>query len=566
MLSIRYWIVLLVSTLIVLTVLALSVFSYQEFHEALDERVLLQLTSIKRLKRVQIETYLQKEQIEFAKVARDDSAYSRFHVNEIAGHLSLETSCTEIQLRNIDQGFLDLTSCDSSGVVRLFLIHRSSPDSLIIKEVEFDPIQNILLERSGMGESGETYIVGADFTLRSQSRFLPNKSPGSILARTFGVKEALNGKNGMGQFPDYRGVDVYSAYHSVEVNGIQWIILSELDVAEGLGPLLLLRENLIVISIIVILCAIGLTLLLTTILSKPLLRMRDLLLSMAQGEYKEDISHGTAAKEINEMFLALDQLKQSVSGAIRFSSEIGKMNLTAKHQPMSESDVLGQSLILMREKLIEYEKMEEQNRLLGKRFLIEGQENERERMAKELHDGIGPLLTSLKLALQAAGIPPKEKENLRSMLDKTIEDVRRVTYDLMPLGLKDFGAGRALSAFISQLAKHTEEELIYSYESSAIPRGLDAEVDICVYRIGQELINNGLKHAKASKISLTVTDFEDRVSIFYTDNGIGLIIEDVELQSGLNNMKIRTEVIGGTINFEGSKKGTEIEVEIPLRE
>ncbi|MFT6882857.1 MAG: two-component system NarL family sensor kinase, partial [Marinoscillum sp.] len=90
------------------------------------------------------------------------------------------------------------------------------------------------------------------------------------------------------------------------------------------------------------------------------------------------------------------------------------------------------------------------------------------------------------------------------------------------------------------------------------------EIDICVYRIGQELINNGLKHAKAKRITLSLTEFEDRVSLFYTDDGIGFTPEEVEIHSGLRNIQARAEVFRGTIVFSRESVGTEIEVEIPL--
>ncbi|MFY0607288.1 MAG: hypothetical protein JXR10_11260 [Cyclobacteriaceae bacterium] len=565
MLSIRYWIVLMVSILIVLTVLALSVISYQEFHKALDDRVLLQLTSIKRLKRNQIEAYLQAQSERFH--VRDYSS-SKIHVKndstrwaEIIG----DVNCAQAKLNQIQEGYLDLTSCDESGKTRIFLVKRFGSDSIAIQEVSNAPIQSILLERTGMGESGETYLVGGDMTMRSQSRFFPDDLPGTIEVRTKGVIAANQGEEGVDQFPDYRGIMVYSSYDRLEVDNLSWVILSELDVNEGLAPLNLLKENLIVISIIVILGAMLVALLLTSIFSKPLLNMRDSLLKMAEGDYNQVLTNRTLAKEISEMFSALEQLRTSISGAITFSTEIGKMQLDTEHHPTGKSDLLGHSLLAMREKLIEYQRMESQNRILRKRFLIRGQEEERERIAKELHDGIGPLLTSLKLAIQSAGLLPQEKTNLKNMLDKTIEDVRRVTYDLMPLGLKDFGAGKALSAFVSQIARHAKEEIIYNYEPSATERERDPEIDICVYRIGQELINNGLKHASAKKISLTVTDFEDRVSIFYTDDGVGLKVKEVKLKSGLSNMKIRAEVTGGTISFADIQKGTEIEVEIPLQ-
>ncbi|MFT4833683.1 MAG: two-component system NarL family sensor kinase [Flavobacteriaceae bacterium] len=567
MLSVRYWIVLLVSTLIVLSVLALSVFSYQEFREALDERVLLQLTSIKRLKRVQIEEYLLSEYEEFTQNRSGTEVLSlplsMLQSDTLHTSLGLDENCFKQIMLPQEQGFLDLTACDLNGEVCV-MIYFKSTDNVYFKEVSMDRIQTILLERSGMGQSGETYLVGQDFRLRSLSRFFPDQAPSTIEAKTIGVTNALRSVYGMGKFPDYRGVPVYSAYHQLDIPTLPWAILSEMDVSEVISPLITMRNKLIIIAIFVIIAALIFTLFLTSILSRPLLRMRDLLINMSNGEFQVRVDTSKSATEIKEMFAALNQLKQSIQGAITFSSEIGRMNLETKYIPKGERDLLGKSLVLMQQKLIAYEQMEERNRLLGKRNLIKGQENERERIAKELHDGIGPLLTSLRLSIHSASLPATEKEAVKGLLDKTIEDVRRVTYDLMPLGLMEFGAGKALAAFVNQVSKALSIELLFTYEQNVHGKRLPEEIDICVYRIGQELINNGLKHAKAKRITLSLTEFEDRVSLFYTDDGIGFTPEEVEIHSGLRNIQARAEVFRGTIVFSRESVGTEIEVEIPL--
>lgn len=562
--SIRLWTTLMINMLIILTIASLSIFFYQQFQQALNERVLLHLASIKNLKCVQIEHYLESE-------------WDTFHQNVVLQskeslkgnpHFTSDPKeylCPEFSFSGeITSGIYDVSRCDQDGKIRLAFIEVLDSGKYLVNVKRLPRIQEILLERTGMGQSGETYLVGIDYSLRSVSRFFPSKNPNNIEAHTQGVDKSLAGKDSTGMFEDYRGVEVFSAYQRINIPHLNWGILSEIDVEEVNKPLQEMRAKLLVIALVVLLVSIALSFFLMDIFSKPLLKMRDLLTSMSVGKYNISFTKQYPAKEINQMFHALDELKKSINGAILFSHELGRMNLEANHQLSGESDVLGKSLIQMQKQLIEFKKKEDQNRLLSKQSLITGQENERKRLSRELHDGLGPLLTTLKLAVQSADlVDEEEKVKMKRMVDDTITAIRQMSYNLMPSALIDFGVGRALENFVELVRKSSHIDIKYVNSSFDEDTELNPEINICIFRVCQELINNTLKHAEAQTIKLSITEFDDRFSLFYQDDGKGFKVNESKPGSGLRNIRERIEVFNGLVMIHSDHTGTEVEVEIP---
>lgn len=563
--SIRSWIVVLINSLVIFVVVVLSIFSYKEFKNALDERVLLQLTSIKRLKRIQLEAFLQSEMESFFNTdAPSDETDGVDPLASISPNIDTDCLRNKVSLTDSTVSLIDFTPCSSDGTVLLALIRKVDNNVGQIKWIDTNRIQEILLERTGMGKSGETYLVGDDYGMRSVSRFFPEKQPGQIMAKTQAAKNALSGINGNGIFEDYRGVPVYSSYHKLVVPDIDWVILSEMDVEEVTIPLLEMRNKLVLISFIGLVFALSFSFLITLVLTKPLLKMRLFLNNMTKGNYDFKIPNTNPTIEINEMFVALEKLQKSIREAIHFSSEIGNMNMTAKYQLSGEGDLLGKSLIVMQKKLMEYESAENRSRLLAKKSLIEGQENERKRLAKDLHDGLGPLLTSLKLMVHASALSIQDKKKISTLVDETISEIRRMTYNLMPSVLVDFGVGKALASFIELIKKSSGIEIVYEDGTFGNAGKLTIDLDICIFRVCQELINNSLKHSNAKKITISLTEFSDKISVYFVDDGVGFNLERVKPGSGLKNIKERIDVFNGYLNIISGENGTAVEVEIPF--
>lgn len=549
--SIKTWIIITISSLLIAVVLVLSLSFYNQFQDALDERVMLQLTSIKRLKRVQIENFLNREWDKFVESDNDEKS------------IELTNSMTNALMSEKYQkvGIYDLTHLNPNGHLLIALIDQSKNK---IKTIDHKNIQRILLERTGMGESGETYLVGPDFHLRSQSRFLPNSEPYSIEAKTTGVLKGLSGKNGHGIFPDYRGIRVYSAYHDLKVSNLNWVILSEMDSTEVMIPMQIMRERLFIIASMTVFAAILISLFLTRIFSRPIVKMQSNLKAMATGNYRYKVKKKNYPSEINEMFNALSELQNSLSGAVDFSVDIGKMNLQKTYNPKSPKDLLGHSLIKMRDKLIEYQAKGLQNTLTIKKQLIDRQETERKRLSMELHDGIGPLLTSLKLYVQTNITDSTDKKEIKKLIDETISEIRLITYSLMPPTLIDFGIGRTLENFVLRVKQTAPLNIYFEDLTHHEKSSISTNLGINIFRICQELVNNTIKHAEANKIVITLSEFDDHISLYYFDNGKGYDQGQEVSGAGLANIKERVDIFNGLLNIHSEKNNTTVEIELPI--
>ncbi|MGM8363257.1 ATP-binding protein [Flavobacterium sp. ARAG 55.4] len=543
-------ILIIINSLIALVIALLSFSSYQQFSNVLNDRILLQLNSIKTLKQNQIEHLLKSE-------------WERF---ETLGVFSQNSDISLLKLPdNIKKGngIYDLTPYHIAKKTTIAFISNSKKRTRI-KVLDYNKIKKILLERTGMGDSGESYLVGQDFRMRSQSRFYPNKTPYTILVKTKGVTNAIKGKNSRGVFEDYRGIDVYSVYSQIVVGKLKMVILSEIDVDEVTIPLKELRERLAGLTLAIFLLAVMLSLFLTKIITNPIKNMQKSLRIMAEGDYNQTNEFIKNSKEIKEMFDALAHLKASLQGAVKFSDDIGKMNLHSDFKPKSPNDLLGKSLLAMRDKLIEFRNNEENTRIISKRMLVNGMENERRRLARELHDGIGPYLTSLKHYIENRVQNEVKKSEMKKIVDDTISEIRLMSNALMPASIDDFGIGVTLTNFIESLKKSTTVTIEYEDLTQQENSNITNHQAINLFRISQELINNSLKHADAKNIRITLSEFDDFISLFYFDDGIGFDLNTVKLGLGIINIKERVEICNGTITINAAPGNSTFEIELPI--
>ena len=548
--NIKTLILIIINSLIALVIALLSFSSYQQFSNVLNDRVLLQLNSIKTLKQIQIEHLLKSE-------------WERFEASEWYNQ-NIDTTVLKLpDSIKSKSGIHDFTGYHIAKKTTIGFISNSKRGRMI-KVLDYNKIKKILLERTGMGDSGESYLVGEDFRMRSQSRFYPNKTPYAILVKTKGVTNAFKGISGRGVFEDYRGIDVYSVYSPIVVGNLKMVILSEIDVDEVTIPLKELRERLVGLTLAIFLLAVMLSLFLTRIITNPIKNMQKSLRIMAEGDYNQTNEFIKNSKEIKEMFDALASLKASLQGAVKFSDDIGKMNLHTDFQPKSSNDLLGKSLLAMRDKLIEFRNKEENTRIVSKRMLVNGMENERRRLSRELHDGIGPYLTSLKHYIENRVKNEEKKAEMKKIVDDTIAEIRLMSNALMPASIDDFGIGVTLTNFIESLKKSTTVNIEYEDLTQQERSNITNHQSINLFRISQELINNSLKHSNAKNIRITLSEFDEFISLFYFDDGIGFDINTVKLGLGIINIKERVEICNGTITINASPGNTTFEIELPI--
>lgn len=286
---------------------------------------------------------------------------------------------------------------------------------------------------------------------------------------------------------------------------------------------------------------------------------------MAKGNYDEKLVLEKSPTEITEMFHALENLRIAIVGAVDFSVDIGKMNLSASYKPKSDYDLLGKSLIKMRGKLEEFRTAENKINITNKRLLVNHLEDERRRLARELHDGVGPLLTTIKLYVQNKIEISDHKESLKEMIDTTINEIRQMTNILMPTSLDKFGIGATLNNYVQNIQKSIKTSIRFEDLTQKEASQINKEQEINIFRIVQELINNSIKHAQASKIRISLTEFDNFLSLYYFDNGIGFDLQKVKLGSGIKNIKERVEIFDGTLKIESTKEHTIFEIEMPIK-
>lgn len=548
--SIKTLILVIINSLIALVVAILSFSFYNQFSKVLNDRILLQLNSIKTLKQIQLQNLIKSEWNTFLASA---SNYQEFNSTSF----KLADSIKHIE------GVYDFTSYHVNKETAIGFVSNTQGGTKI-KILDYDKIKKILLERTGMGESGESYIVGADYRMRSQSRFFPDKTPYSMVVKTEGVINSLNGIDGRGAFRDYRGIDVYSVYSLISISNLKLVILSEIDISEVVEPLAKLRLRLIGLTLLTLIVAVILSLFLTRIITDPIRNMQQSLKVMAEGDYKQSNEFTKNSNEIKEMFDALANLKASLQGAVNFANALGNMNLNTEYKPKSSDDLLGNSLIAMRDKLIEFRSNEENNRMQAKRMLVDGLENERRRLSRELHDGIGPYLTSLKHYIENRVENTEKKTEMKRIVDDTISEIRLMSNALMPSSIDDFGIGVTLTNFVESLKKSTNVNIEYEDLTKHDNTRITNHQGINLFRISQELINNSLKHSSAKNIRITLSEFNDFISLFYFDDGIGFDVDTVKLGSGIINIKERVEICNGKIIINSTTENTTFEIELPV--
>ncbi len=197
---------------------------------------------------------------------------------------------------------------------------------------------------------------------------------------------------------------------------------------------------------------------------------------------------------------------------------------------------------------------------------LNSEETERRRIAQDLHDDIGTMLSLTKLSLNQlskltvdSGV--KEDQMMRksqSLLEETILHVRRITRDLVPTTLERFGLAAAIEEFISKLEADNHLKLSFHSNTEDAPRQ-SAKVELTIYRIMQELVNNSIKHAQCSQIEINLQINSTIIGLQVTDNGIGFdpeMIRESKLAGlGLLGIESRLAIVDGTIAYEKPAMG-----------
>lgn len=220
---------------------------------------------------------------------------------------------------------------------------------------------------------------------------------------------------------------------------------------------------------------------------------------------------------------------------------------------------------------------EQVDRLIGQlevksiNAMLEGQEKERDRMAKDLHDRLGSMLSTIKVHMNAMedrlGEMRQDRQYIKvaALLDEAVKELRRISHDMAAGTLSRFGLEKALLDLRETV--HISGRLSVELKIFGLEHRLERSVEIAAYRIVQELISNVLKHAEAREVSIAVTRTPGRLNIMVTDDGIGFAPDDRGPGIGLENVRSRAAGLGGSMAVDSRPgRGTTVSVECPIIE
>ncbi len=250
-------------------------------------------------------------------------------------------------------------------------------------------------------------------------------------------------------------------------------------------------------------------------------------------------------------------------GALLLFVLLGVRNFRHRQMLARQQDELQKQQILA---------LEKDKQLVAVDSMLKGQEEERSRLAKDLHDGLGGMLSGVKFSLMnMKSNLIIDHENVKvferslEMLDTSIRELRRVAHNMMPEALVKFGLDEALKDYCNNI--NQANVLNIKYQSFGMEQRMDKTTEIIIYRVIQELLNNVFKHAKASEVLVQVLREGQRVSITVEDNGVGLDVITLEKTKGAGwtNIRNRVDYLKGKLDLHSEPgKGTSINIELTV--
>ena len=435
----------------------------------------------------------------------------------------------------------DLTKLDSLSRPFITISSRILDSSnniigIIVFEISQNTINSIMLEDNPsdeLGVSGELYLVGHDFLMRSSSRFQTNSVLNTIV-KTEAVDSAFINLPGTKVINDYRGISVLSSYSKINIPNLDWVILAEIDFKEATIPIYRIKNEIVFISIFIFFFVLIIVIILSRRITYPIKKLNQAAHEIGAGNFDVEIRNN-------------------------LNDEIGELTDTFNK---------------MTKKLKEQTEELKTERIKSLRSLIDGQESERQRLSRELHDSLGQLLIGLKLKYESClnqskftNLSNKELINLGMLFDRTIDETRRISNNLMPAALSEFGLLTAIRNICNEISETTKINILFNTEGTN--NILSLKIKTYIFRITQEALTNILKHSKAKNATINIFFKENIIILKIQDDGQGFDKSKIKLlnSNGLNNIKDRIILLSGnfTITSEISK-GTKIYIEIPVEE
>lgn len=216
--------------------------------------------------------------------------------------------------------------------------------------------------------------------------------------------------------------------------------------------------------------------------------------------------------------------------------------------------------------IFNYINKEEQTRKAAERkvlgAVLRTEEKERKRFANDLHDGLGPLLSTIKMSLSALVKAEKDSsqieiiKNAEKVTEEALVSIKEISANLSPHVLVNYGLTSAIQKFTEKIKD--SKIIVIDFNSNMFGKRLESEVEIILYRTVCELVNNTIKHAKAGKININLNLKHHIIDLLYDDDGVGCSIEAIldgeTAGMGLQNMISRISSINGFLELESEKQ------------
>lgn len=234
-------------------------------------------------------------------------------------------------------------------------------------------------------------------------------------------------------------------------------------------------------------------------------------------------------------------------------------------------------VVMYQKRLIKQQmKMQEQEAQHQKEMLqatIDTQEKERRRIARDLHDDIGATLSAVKLGmnvlhqqLELGSKASAHSKDTMALLDDGIQNVRRLSKELLPATLEEFGLDNALEELCKKLDLSTDINIVYDgVDPDDAELRFDPKLELGLYRAVQECINNSMKHSQANTVTVNMTFIGDEIHLSIVDDGIGFDLAEVAARKdkglGLTNIKSRVTLVESTVKIDSSpSNGTKVSI------
>lgn len=302
-------------------------------------------------------------------------------------------------------------------------------------------------------------------------------------------------------------------------------------------------------------------------------------------ELKDSLFSTETAEKLSEMEVKYETEKKEAANKLLRSENETKTAELSRSRIIQIFLIVGLLLIMLVSYLLYVRYKLKQKQILAKEMLhqqelrskavIEAEEKERVRIARELHDGIGQQLSAAKMnisGLEGALKLNTEDEktmlkNALDLLDESVKEVRAVSHSMMPNALIKSGLVSAVREFINKIS--SAGNLKINLEIIGLQQRLDPTVENVLFRVLQEIVNNIIKHSRASTVGIQFIKHETELTVLVEDDGVGFNVSEQlnreDAGIGLKNIQSRIEYLNGEVYFDSFPgKGTTITIEIPI--